>query len=37
MPFGTKSKPIFPTNTWLTGFHCMAILSFPLMLFTSYL
>lgn len=33
MAFGTNSKPIISTNIWHTGFHCMAILSFPLMLF----
>lgn len=37
MAFGTSSKPIFSTNIWLTGFHCTAILSFLLILSTSYL
>lgn len=33
MAFGTNSKPIFSANIWLAGFHCMAMLSLPVMLF----
>lgn len=33
MAFGINPECIFSTNIWLTGFRCVAILSFPLTLF----
>lgn len=32
MAFGTNPEDIFSANIWLTGFHCITTLSFPLML-----
>lgn len=33
MGFGTNPERILSTNIWLTRFHCIAILSFPLTVF----